>query len=266
MDYGAPHTSRKKRAFLPFSVLSDDYVHIKCETINAWCRWCMLLLNKYDFEKKINILEYAFGEGGGGHQKAYAVYAFINVDNCERPLMVLSYINETILIRTTCCRRAGALYKSSWSPLPEVNHIPCYYPALQMHARDNTHPVHACNAKSYVRSCTCSLISHKHIHPHDRTHTHTHARTHARTHTRTHARTHVRTYARTHTHRTHARTHRHTHARMLARLHVRAHAGTNSHNIMHARTRTRTYTHTYTYIHTHSYKLTQTKFYISHAE
>ena len=43
-------------------------------------------VNKYYFEKKINILEYAFGEGGGGHQKAYAVYAFINVDNCERPL------------------------------------------------------------------------------------------------------------------------------------------------------------------------------------
>ena len=42
-------------------------------------------VNKYDFEK-IKILEYAFGEGGGGHQKAYAVYAFINVDNCERPL------------------------------------------------------------------------------------------------------------------------------------------------------------------------------------
>ena len=43
-------------------------------------------VNKYDLEK-INILEsYAFGEGGGGHQKAYAVYAFINVDNCERPL------------------------------------------------------------------------------------------------------------------------------------------------------------------------------------
>ena len=42
-------------------------------------------VNKYDFEK-INILEYAFGKGGGGHQKAYAVYAFINVDNCERPL------------------------------------------------------------------------------------------------------------------------------------------------------------------------------------
>ena len=41
----------------------------------------------YDFEK-INILEYAFGEGGGGLQKAYAVYAFINVDNCERPLSV----------------------------------------------------------------------------------------------------------------------------------------------------------------------------------
>ena len=42
-------------------------------------------VNKYDFEK-INILEYAFGERGGGHQKAYAVYSFINVYNCERPL------------------------------------------------------------------------------------------------------------------------------------------------------------------------------------
>ena len=40
-------------------------------------------VNKYDFDK-INILEYAFGEGEGGNQKAYAVYAFINVDNCER--------------------------------------------------------------------------------------------------------------------------------------------------------------------------------------
>ena len=56
-----------------------------CETINAWCRWCMFLLINMTLEK-INILEYAFGEGGGGHQKAYAVYAFINVDNCERPL------------------------------------------------------------------------------------------------------------------------------------------------------------------------------------
>ena len=45
-------------------------------------------VNKYDFEK-INILEYAFGEGG--HQKAYAVYALINVDNCERPLMVVMH-------------------------------------------------------------------------------------------------------------------------------------------------------------------------------
>ena len=56
-------------------------------------------VNKYDFEK-INILEYAFGEGGGGHQKAYAVYAFINVDNCERPLnpfdTIIVYISHTI--------------------------------------------------------------------------------------------------------------------------------------------------------------------------
>ena len=48
-------------------------------------------VNKYDFEK-INILEYAFGEGGGGHQKAYPVYAFINVDNCERPLSSFHFI------------------------------------------------------------------------------------------------------------------------------------------------------------------------------
>ena len=51
-------------------------------------------VNKYDFEK-INILEYAFGEGGGGHQKAYAVYAFINVDNCERPLNILLSFNSS---------------------------------------------------------------------------------------------------------------------------------------------------------------------------
>ena len=44
--------------------------------------------------KKINILEYAFGEGGGGHQKAYAVYAFINVDNCERPLSASHVFNN----------------------------------------------------------------------------------------------------------------------------------------------------------------------------
>ena len=38
----------------------------------------------FDFDK-INMLEYALWEGGGGHSKAYAVYTFINVDNCERP-------------------------------------------------------------------------------------------------------------------------------------------------------------------------------------
>ena len=48
-------------------------------------------VNIYMTLRKINILEYAFGEGGGGHQKAYAVYAFINVDNCERPLTLMSH-------------------------------------------------------------------------------------------------------------------------------------------------------------------------------
>ena len=69
--------------FLISIVLSMIMFTYKCEY--AWCRWCMLLLNM-TLMKKINILEYAFGEGGGGHQKAYALYAFINVDNCERPL------------------------------------------------------------------------------------------------------------------------------------------------------------------------------------
>ena len=57
-------------------------------------------VNKYDFEK-INILEYAFGEGGGGHQKAYAVYAFINVDNCERPLRAFVIVGIIIIIIVT---------------------------------------------------------------------------------------------------------------------------------------------------------------------
>ena len=54
-------------------------------------------VNKYDFEKNqhFRVGPYAFGEGGGGHQKAYAVYAFINVDNCERPLRWQAY-NEII--------------------------------------------------------------------------------------------------------------------------------------------------------------------------
>ena len=36
----------------------------KCETINAWCRWCRLLLINITL-KEIKILEYAFGEGEG---------------------------------------------------------------------------------------------------------------------------------------------------------------------------------------------------------
>ena len=37
-------------------------------------------VNKYDFEKNQH---FRVRFWGGGHQKAYAVYAFINVDNCE---------------------------------------------------------------------------------------------------------------------------------------------------------------------------------------
>ena len=42
-------------------------------------------VNKYDFGKNQHF-RVRFGGGGRGHQKAYAVYALINVDNCERPL------------------------------------------------------------------------------------------------------------------------------------------------------------------------------------
>ena len=45
-------------------------------------------VNKYDFEKNQHF-RVRFWRGGGGHQKAYAVYALINVDNCERPLNII---------------------------------------------------------------------------------------------------------------------------------------------------------------------------------
>ena len=47
-------------------------------------------VNKYDFEKNQHFRERFWG-GGRGHQKAYAVYALINVDNCERPLTPCVY-------------------------------------------------------------------------------------------------------------------------------------------------------------------------------
>ena len=50
-------------------------------------------VNKYDFEKNQHF-RVRFWGGGGGHQKAYAVYAFINVDNCERPLIVQEVVRS----------------------------------------------------------------------------------------------------------------------------------------------------------------------------
>ena len=76
--------------------------------------------------KKINILEYAFGEGGGGHQKAYAVYAFINVDNCERPLTLTLTLtltktlklNPNLLSYWECCRNMVRRKKIAARPTP----------------------------------------------------------------------------------------------------------------------------------------------------
>ena len=39
-----------------------------------------------------------FGEGGG-HKKEYSLYAFINVDSCERPLSALSWHFFLYIIR-----------------------------------------------------------------------------------------------------------------------------------------------------------------------
>ena len=64
--------------------------------------------------KKIIILEYAFGEGGGGHQKAYAVYAFINVDNCERPLN--DHTNNSKTMNTICVRQADLVNNNDGAP------------------------------------------------------------------------------------------------------------------------------------------------------
>ena len=44
-------------------------------------------VNNFDFEKNQHF-RVRFGEGGGGHSKAYAMYSFINVDNYERPLSI----------------------------------------------------------------------------------------------------------------------------------------------------------------------------------
>ena len=59
-------------------------------------RGVQVAVNNFDFEN-INILEYALGEGGRGHSKAYDVYTFINVDNCERPLNLQTYKLKQII-------------------------------------------------------------------------------------------------------------------------------------------------------------------------
>ena len=51
-------------------------------------------VNNFDFEKNQHF-RVRFGEGG--HSKAYAVYAFINVDNCERPLILL-YLKHIVWV------------------------------------------------------------------------------------------------------------------------------------------------------------------------
>ena len=43
--------------------------------------------------------KYAFGRGGGGHKKEYAVYARENDDNYGRPL--ISFENKTLPISTS---------------------------------------------------------------------------------------------------------------------------------------------------------------------
>ena len=70
-------------------------------------------VNKNMTLKKTNILEYAFGEGGGGNQKAYAVYAFINVDNCERPLRVMCCLVR-VVIQCIAVHIVSRIYQGWW--------------------------------------------------------------------------------------------------------------------------------------------------------
>ena len=55
------------------------------------------------FDYKINILLlYTFGMGGGGSGKAYLLYTFENVDNCEQPLNTITKtIPLTTLVQTS---------------------------------------------------------------------------------------------------------------------------------------------------------------------
>ena len=79
--------------------------------------------------KKINILEYAFGEGGGGHQKAYAVYAFINVDNCERPL---SNLTNTPNIDPNCLINEELFKINELNPIYQNNIVEIKEESLQI--------------------------------------------------------------------------------------------------------------------------------------
>ena len=52
-----------------------------------------------------------FWAGGGGNQKAYAVYAFVNVDNCERPLSKHTVYNQC----TSCSVSKHTVYNQCTS-------------------------------------------------------------------------------------------------------------------------------------------------------
>ena len=71
-------------------------------------------VNKYDFEKNQHFRVHFWG---GDHQKGYAVYAFINVDNCERPLTItLSPIRTSReIIQSDLSDSSTTLYMFIWA-------------------------------------------------------------------------------------------------------------------------------------------------------
>ena len=116
--------------------------------------------NKYDFEK-INILEYAFGQGGGGHQKAYAVYAFINVDNCERPLSMPA--SNSVMIREIPGPATAHSVKTHSSLITHTKgpilHLQLYYSNHSFDFRYNTHITHAIDdGNGITRYTRCSVF------------------------------------------------------------------------------------------------------------
>ena len=66
-------------------------------------------------------LKYAFGKGGGGHKKEYAVYARENDDNYGRPLTGMEVVELFFTCLTlTFLNRSGNPATGSWQHIEKI--------------------------------------------------------------------------------------------------------------------------------------------------